>query len=102
MELGQVVLSRCGRDKGRYFIVVSFDESKNFVFISDGDVRKVEKPKKKKLKHVIPLHTDKLLNSKLVNGIRITNPEIKKHIRTIIEQDSDINLGRSISDKEGG
>lgn len=43
---GQIVFSKCGRDKGRAFIVYDFNEE--YVFIVDGDLRKLEKPKKKK------------------------------------------------------
>ena len=48
---GEVVISKAGRDKKRKFIVLSMIDE-NHVYISDGDLRKVEKPKKKKLKHI--------------------------------------------------
>ena len=35
-----------GRDKGLYFIVVDVDE--NYVYLVNGSVRKIDKPKKKK------------------------------------------------------
>jgi len=48
---GSVATSLAGRDKGRRFIVVGvLDEE--YVLIADGRVRKIEKPKKKKLKHL--------------------------------------------------
>ncbi|MDY5730412.1 MAG: KOW domain-containing RNA-binding protein [Eubacteriales bacterium] len=50
-EIGRVVLSTQGRDKGRLFIVVdSINEA--FVSIADGDLRKLNKPKRKKIKHL--------------------------------------------------
>ena len=49
--LGKIVLSKQGRDKGRYFMVVSVIDD-NHIGIADGVTHKVEKPKKKKLKHV--------------------------------------------------
>lgn len=53
IELGRVVLSRAGRDRGRYFVVVGkVDEQ--FVLIADGELRKLQNPKKKKLKHLTP------------------------------------------------
>lgn len=66
---GSYVLSKCGRDRGRLFIVTGIDkigidenkenkeniENKIFVYLADGMLRKVEKPKKKKLKHVSPV-----------------------------------------------
>ena len=51
IRLGSVVLSRAGRDNGRYFVVVGQADDE-YVFISDGMLRKVASPKKKKLKHL--------------------------------------------------
>lgn len=50
LEVGQVVFSKSGRDKGRSFIVVSVEEE--YAYLADGDLRKVEKPKCKKYKHI--------------------------------------------------
>ena len=50
---GRVVLSTQGRDEGRYFIVLEvIDES--FVLMADGLTRKLNHPKKKKIKHLRP------------------------------------------------
>jgi len=52
-ELGRVVLSKQGHDKGNAFLVVGLlDET--YVLIADGDSRKLAKPKKKQAKHLIP------------------------------------------------
>lgn len=48
---GDFVISECGRDRGGFFIVTG-DGGPDYVLIADGKLRKVEKPKKKKLKHV--------------------------------------------------
>ena len=50
LEVGQVVFSKSGRDKGRSFIVVSVEEE--YAYLADGDLRKVENPKRKKNKHI--------------------------------------------------
>lgn len=50
LEVGQVVFSKCGRDKGRSFIVVSIEEE--YAYLADGDLRKLETPKRKKNKHI--------------------------------------------------
>ncbi len=50
-KIGDLVLSRSGRDKDRYFIIVGIvDEA--YVYIADGSLRKLENPKKKKIKHL--------------------------------------------------
>ena len=47
---GELVISKCGNDKGRYFFVVS--EEDGFLYLADGKKRTLEKPKKKKESHV--------------------------------------------------
>ncbi|HKL73546.1 MAG TPA: KOW domain-containing RNA-binding protein [Clostridia bacterium] len=51
LEIGSVVLSRAGRDKGRFFLVVEI-VSDQFVRIADGDMRRLETTKLKKIKHL--------------------------------------------------
>lgn len=51
IELGRVVLSRAGRDMDRYFVVVGQADEQH-VLIADGQLRKFDSPKKKKLKHL--------------------------------------------------
>lgn len=59
IALAQIVKSKAGRDKGRVFIVTEIvDES--YVHIVDGDLRKLDNPKKKKIKHLQV--TDTILN----------------------------------------
>ena len=78
VTLGQVVVSRAGRDIGRRFVVTKVIDD-NYVHICDGDLRRVEKPKKKKIKHLEPTG-DKLeaLEEKLKSNARISNADIRK------------------------
>ena len=51
MEVGRVVLSKAGRDRGHVFVVLAvLDEC--HVAIANGCQRKVDNPKKKKIKHL--------------------------------------------------
>jgi len=49
-EIGQIVFSKCGRDKGLPFVVLKVEGE--FVYLADGKLRNVVNPKKKKMKHV--------------------------------------------------
>ena len=51
MEVGRVVFSRAGRDQGHYFVVVDVIDE-DYVAIANGCQRKVDNPKKKKIKHL--------------------------------------------------
>ena len=51
MEVGRVVFSKAGRDQGHYFVIVDVIDE-NYVAIANGCQRKVDNPKKKKIKHL--------------------------------------------------
>ncbi len=52
MEIGQLIKSLAGRDKGKHYLVIGFEG--RYVLLSDGQVRSVERPKRKNLKHLQP------------------------------------------------
>lgn len=49
-RVGQSVRSIAGRDNGREYVVVG--TGGNYVYVADGAIRKLENPKKKKLRHI--------------------------------------------------
>ena len=53
LAVGQVVFSKSGRDKGLPFIIVAVEG--NFVFLADGKLRKLSRPKYKKCMHIQPV-----------------------------------------------
>jgi len=74
---GDIVLSRNGRDKGKYLFVAEADG--DFLVLLDGKSRKVERPKRKKAKHCIFLaREDSRVAEKLRSGERINNSDIRK------------------------
>ena len=72
MERGSLVYSIAGRDKGSLFIVLEKDG--DYVYLADGNLRKVENPKKKKLKHV------NKTNTRLEIG-EVSNSDIRKLLK---------------------
>lgn len=79
--LGKVVQSKSGRDKEQNFIIVEVIDS-NYVYISDGDLRKIEKPKKKKLKHLILSNVEASeIRDLLENGKNVSNSKIRKFLQ---------------------
>ncbi len=48
---GEIVQSLNGRDKDKYFIVLSCDE--RFVYLCDGKNRRLDNPKRKNVRHII-------------------------------------------------
>lgn len=74
MERGSLVYSIAGRDKGNLFLALKCE--KDYVLLADGDLRKVENPKRKKLKHVNKTNT--VLELDFEN---ISNSDIRKLLK---------------------
>ena len=58
--VGLLAYSKCGRDRKRLFCVVDVIDE-NFVLVADGNLRKVEEPKKKRLKHLKFVMAERIL-----------------------------------------
>ena len=78
IAIGQVVKSQSGRDLGRIFLVLDIIDDLN-VSIVDGDLRKLKKPKKKKIKHLM-VYKDVVsdLKSELDKNNNINDAYIRK------------------------
>ena len=75
LERGTVVKSLCGKDKNNLFCVL--DKQEDYVLYCDGCVRKLEKPKRKKLKHV------QVTRVKLQTETLQVNKHIKKALKSL-------------------
>ncbi len=53
VEIGSVVISKAGRDQGRRFLVVG-EADADFVYVANGELRKMNRQKKKRRKHLKP------------------------------------------------
>ncbi|WDV45401.1 KOW domain-containing RNA-binding protein [Clostridiaceae bacterium M8S5] len=83
ISIGQVVISKRGRDSGRNFIVLNKLDSE-YVLICDGDLRKLDKPKKKKIKHLRVTNTVlEELKNKIIKSEKINNSYIRKQLATV-------------------
>ena len=49
-EVGMLVRSKAGHDKGHVYVIYNIEEA--YVYLVDGAIRTMAKPKKKKKKHV--------------------------------------------------
>jgi len=77
---GMFATSKAGHDKGKLYIII--EETDEYVFLSDGRLRTVEKPKKKKKKHIqIIKKTDEAIVLSIENERQISNEEIKRAIK---------------------
>lgn len=81
--VSDVVLSTSGRDSGNTFFVVGVDG--DYALIADGKVRRLEKPKRKKQKHLsFVRHGDGRIAEKLRSGERVSNGDIRRALQSAI------------------
>jgi len=50
MKKGQIIFSKRGRDKGRAMVIIAVEGE--YAYLVDGMLRTLERPKKKKAKHI--------------------------------------------------
>ena len=48
-EIGRVVISKKGKDKGTFYVIIGKDALNNRVYVADGKHRSITRPKPKNL-----------------------------------------------------
>ena len=87
-----IVLSEAGRDKGMLFFVIDTDGV--YVSLANGKERKLETPKRKKLRHVrLVLRPDSSVAVKIRSGDRVLNSELRRDLATFGQQFNSQNQG---------
>ncbi len=69
---GRLVRSKAGRDKTRTLAVLAVDGQ--MLLLADGSLRKIERPKRKKRKHVAPTAT--VLENELLKSDQLLSEAI--------------------------
>ena len=85
VEAGRLAVSKSGRDMGRTFMIKEvLDEQ--YVLIANGDLRKLNKPKKKKVKHLelMPVVLTNI-REKLVQDKKVFDAELRSAIKNATE-----------------
>lgn len=83
-QVGQIVKSKAGRDKDCYFIII--EDLGEYVYLVDGNLRKLDQPKKKKKKHIQPIHiVVNDIKEQLIEGYKLTNADIRKALELYID-----------------
>ena len=87
MEIAKsnIVRSDTGRDKGKLFDVLAADGE--YLLLADGKSRKVEYPKRKKLRHVLFVAAEETrLSDKIKSNEKITNSELRRTLAAYREE----------------
>ena len=83
--IADVVIPTAGRDAGKLFYVVASDET--FLYLANGKDRSLEKPKRKKRKHVQKvLRSETRVAEKFRNGDKVLNSELRRDLAYLSQQ----------------
>ena len=87
-----IVISLNGRDQGKLFYVLQVED--NYALLADGKGRKLENPKRKKLKHVRRVtRTETRVAAKILNGDKVLNSELRRDLAAFGQQFNSQNQG---------
>ena len=79
INISDVVMTTAGRDAGQWFYVISADPV--FLLLANGKDRTLEKPKRKKRKHVQKvLRSETRVAEKLRCGNKVLNSELRRDL----------------------
>ncbi len=81
MKIGDVVLSKAGKEKGQLFVIVALDDK--YAYLSDGKRLKTYKPKKKSFKHIQKFTNLSLNESEVLDKNERANALIRKFLSKI-------------------
>ena len=77
--VSDVVEATAGRDQGKLFFVLSIED--NYLLLTNGKDRPLEKPKRKKRKHVRKvLRPETRVAAKLASGDKVLNSELRRDL----------------------
>lgn len=83
-RIGEFAKSKAGHDKDEIFIIFNIEEE--YVYLVNGKSRTVDKPKKKKLKHIQVINlTDNELQKKIEANITVRNEDVKRAIKNYLK-----------------
>ena len=79
--IGKIVLSKCGRDKNHYYVIVDKVDD-TYYLLSNGSNKTIQMPKKKSIKHFIVLeNVDDEIKASIISQHRGADLKIKKFLK---------------------
>ncbi|WP_096202116.1 KOW domain-containing RNA-binding protein [Bacillus sp. FJAT-45350] len=89
-EIGQVVEVLKGRDTGKFNVIIKLVDHR-FVYIADGDLRKVDRAKKKNLSHLkLMEHVSPEVKNSIEETGRVTNGKLRYAVQKFIDTQTDL------------
>ena len=87
LTISDVVVSTAGRDQGSWFYVIAEDPI--YLFLANGKDRTLDKPKRKKRKHVQKvLRSETRVAEKLRHGDKVLNGELRRDLAFLARENA--------------
>ena len=87
INISDVVVSTAGRDQGDWFYVIDADPI--YLFLANGKDRTLDKPKRKKRKHVQKvLRSETRVALKLQQGDKVLNGELRRDLAFLARENA--------------
>ena len=82
IQVSDVVVSTTGRYRGEWFYVIDADAQ--YVLLANGKNRTLERPKRKKIKHIEKvLRSETRVAGKLRSGDKVLNGELRRDLASL-------------------
>ena len=92
IHISDVVVSTAGHDQGKLFYVI--DEDAIYLTLANGKDRTLDKPKRKKRRHVQKvLRSETRVAEKLIRGDKVLNSELRRDLAFHAKEMQANNLG---------
>ena len=92
INISDVVISTAGRDRGQWFYVIK--EEPVFLYLVNGKDRTLDKPKRKKRKHIQKvLRSETRVAEKIRLGDKVLNSELRRDLAYLSREMLANNLG---------
>ena len=92
LQIADVVMPTAGRDKDKWYYVLSMDET--YLYLANGKDRRIEKPKCKKRKHAVKvLRSETRVAEKIKSGNKVLNSELRRDLAYLSQHLQSNNLG---------
>ena len=87
ITISDVVVTTAGRDAGNWFYVINEDPV--YLFLANGKDRTLEKPKRKKRKHVAKvLRSETRVAVKIQNSDKVLNGELRRDLAFLARENA--------------
>ena len=87
ISISDVVVSTAGRDQGEWFYVISEDPT--YLYLANGKDRTLDKPKRKKRKHVQKvLRSETRVAVKIASGDKVLNGELRRDLAFLTRENA--------------